>query len=151
MGTFSGGIASTQFPLDRLHLCQLPPFSKSEVVLPSKVREEGLKMYPHLPEFLWDRLEEEHHLSSPISLSIPLPAPALLLKVCTQTEGRLDSQPACNEIEGGLGCHPACTQTEGLGYYPSLKLQWEANQARAQLECELIQETQELAERCEHK
>ena len=27
----------------------------------------------------------------------------------------------------------------------------EANQARGQLECELIQETQELAEWCEHK
>ena len=45
----------------------------------------------------------------------------------------------------------ASTQTEGLGYHPSLKLLWEANQARALLECELIQETQELADRCEHK
>ena len=49
-------------------------------------------------------------------------------------------------------CHPAGTQTEGgLGYHPSLKCLWEANQARTQLEYELIQETQELAERCEHK
>ena len=51
----------------------------------------------------------------------------------------------------GLGCHPAGIQTEWLGYHPSLKLLWEANQARAQLECELIQKTQESAEKCEHK
>ena len=108
-------------------------------------------MYPHLPEFIWDMLEEEHCLSGPISLSIPLPAPALHLEVCTQTEGGLDSNPAYTWTEGWLGCHPACTQTEGLGYLPSLKLLWEANQARTQLECELVQEIQESAERCKHK
>ena len=154
VGTFLGGIASTQLPLGRLHLCWLLPFSESEVLLPSKVGEESLKTYPYLPEFLWDRSEEEHHLSSPIFLSIPLLAPASpasLLEVCIQTEGGLDSHPTCTQTEGGLGCHPTSTQTEGLGYHPSLKLLWEANQARAQLECELIQETQELVERCEHK
>ena len=151
MDTFSEGVASAQFPLDRLFLHQLLPFSKSEVLLPSEVGEEGLKTYPHHPEFLWDRSEEEHYLSGPISLSIPLPAPALLLEVCTQTKAGLDSHPACTQTEGGLGCHPTSTQTEGLGYHPSLKLLWEANQARAQLECELIQETKKLAERCEHK
>ena len=105
-------------------------------------------MYPHLPEFLWDSLEEDHHLSGPISLSIPLPAPASLLEVCTQTKGGLDSLPACTQMEGGLGCHPAGTQTEGLRYHSSHKLLQEGNQARAQLDCELIQE---LAEKCEHK
>ena len=111
----------------------------------------GFKDVPYLPEFLWDSLEEDHHLSGPISLLIPLPAPALLLEVCTQTKGGLDSHPACTQTEGRLGCHPASTQTEGLGYHPSLKLLWEASQARAQLEYELIQETQELAAKCEHK
>ena len=95
--------------------------------------------------------EAEHCLSNPISLSIPLPAPASLLEKCTQTKGGSDSHPACTQTEGELGCHPASTQTEVLGYHPSLKLLGEANQARAQLEYELIQETQELAERCEHK
>ena len=33
----------------------------------------------------------------------------------------------------------------GLGFHPALKLLQDANQARAQLECELVQETQELA------
>ena len=93
MDTFSRGIASAQFPLDRLHLCWLLPFSESEVQQPNEGREEGLKTCPHLPEFLWDRLEEEHHLSNPISLSIPLLAPALLLEECTQTKVGLNSQP----------------------------------------------------------
>ena len=86
IGAFFGDVASTQFPLDRLHLCQLLPFSKSEVLLPSKVGEAGLKMYPHLHKFLWDGSEGEHHLSGPISLSIPLPmlASASLMKVCTR-------------------------------------------------------------------
>ena len=91
--TFSRGVASTQFPLDRLHLYWLLPFSKSEVLLPHKVGEEGLKTYPNLPEFLWDRSEEEHHLSNPISLSIPLLTLASLLEECIQTEGGLDSIP----------------------------------------------------------
>ena len=77
-------------------------------------------MYPHLPEFQWDSLEEHHYLSSPISLSIPLPAPASLLEVYTQTEGGLDNHSACTQVEGGLGCHPASTQTEGLGITFSL-------------------------------
>ena len=120
-------MASTQFPLDRLHLCQLLPFSESEVLLPCKVGEEGLEMYPHLPEFLWSSLDEEYHLSNTISLSVPTPAPPLPLEEGTQTEGRLDSHPASNQTERGLGCHPANTQIEGLGYHPSLKLLWEAN------------------------
>ena len=141
-GHFLWGNASPQFPLDRLHLCWQLPFSKSEVLLPHEMGEEGLKRH---------RSEEEHHLSDPISLSIPLLVPDLLLEECTQTKGGLDSHPACTKTESGLGCHPASTQTEVLGYHPSLKLLQEANQARAQLEWELIQETQELAERCECK
>ena len=93
---------------------------------------------PH-PEFLWDSLDEEHHLSNPFSLSVSPLAPPPQLEESTQAEG-------------GLGCHPSSIQTDGrLGYHPSHKLLWETSQARAQLEYELIQETQELAERCEHK
>ena len=93
---------------------------------------------PPLPEFLWDSLDEEHCLFDPISLSVPLPAPPPQLEEGIQAKGGLDS-------------HPISTQTEGLGYHPSLKLLWEANQARTQLEYELIKETQELAESCKHK
>ena len=113
MGTFSGGIASAQFPLDRLHLCQLLPFSKSEVLLQCEVGEEGLKTYPNLPEFLWDSSEEEHCLSDPISLSILLLAPALPLEVCTQTEGEFDSHPASTQTEGWLGCHLPVPRQKG--------------------------------------
>ena len=74
-----------------------------------------------------------------ISLSVPISVPPLHLEECTQTEGRLD-------------CHPAGTQTEGgLGYHSFFKLLQEVNQARAQLEYELVQETKRLAERCKHK
>ena len=62
VGTFSGGIASAQFPLDRLCLHWLFPFSEFEVLLPHEVGEEELKTYPHLQEFLWDSSDEEHHL-----------------------------------------------------------------------------------------
>ena len=34
MTCLSGGVASAQFSLDRLHLCWLLPFSKTEVLLP---------------------------------------------------------------------------------------------------------------------
>ena len=37
MGVLSGHVASDQFPLDRLHLCWLLSFSKTEVLLPIKV------------------------------------------------------------------------------------------------------------------
>ena len=65
VGTFSGCVASTQFPLDRLCLCQLLSFSKSEVWLPHEVGEEGLETYPHLQEFIWGSLDEEHCLLIP--------------------------------------------------------------------------------------
>ena len=63
--------------------------------------EEGLKTYPHLPEFLWDSLEDDHHLSNPIFLSIPLLPPALPLEEFTMTEGGLDSHPASTQTEEG--------------------------------------------------
>ena len=54
--------------------------------------------------------------------------------------------------EGGSVYHPTSTQTEGgSGYHPNLKLLQDTNQARVQLEYELIQETQKLAERYEQK
>ena len=110
-----------------------------------------MESYPHLLEFLWSSSDEEHHLSDPIFLSVSLPPTPLPLEEGIYTKRGLDSHPASTQPEGGLGCHPVSTQTEGLGYHPSLKLLQEANQAQAQLEHELVQETQELAERCKHK
>ena len=38
MSALSGGATSAQFPLDRLQLCWLLPLSETEVLLPTKVR-----------------------------------------------------------------------------------------------------------------
>ena len=108
-------------------------------MLTHKVGEEGLETYPHLPEFLWDSSDEEHHLSDPITLSVTWPAPPLQLEEVTQTKG-------------GSDCHPASTQTEGgSGYHLSLKLLQDNNEVRVQMEYELIQQVQKLAKRYEHK
>ena len=82
----------------------------------------GWKHFPNFWEALWQISEEEHCLSGLISLSVPL------------------SSPHPHQVEG--------TQTGGgSGFHPVLKLLQDINQARAQLECELVQETQELAKR----
>ena len=99
MGTFSGGFTLAQFPLDKLHLWWLLPISRTGVFLPCKVGEEGLEIYLHLPDFLWDGLGEEHHLFNPIPLSVtPLTTPSQL-EENTQTRK-------------GSGCHPTSTQME---------------------------------------
>ena len=87
--------------------------------MPGEEVEMGLKVFPQFQEALWQSSEEEHCLSDLISLLIPLSAPHLHQEEGTQMEG-------------------------GLGFHPALKLLQDANQARAQLECELVQETQEL-------
>ena len=46
VGILSGGVTSAQFLLDRLHLWWLLPISRTDVLLPHKVREEGLETYP---------------------------------------------------------------------------------------------------------
>ena len=93
---------------------------------------------PHLPEILWESSEREHCLSNPISLSVPTSAPPHL------DEGI--------QTEGGSGYDSASTQMEGgSGYNSSIKLLQNVNQVRAQLEYELIWETQELVERHEHR
>ena len=78
----------------------------------------GLKGFPHFQEALWQSSEEEHHLSNLISLLVP-----------------------------SLALHPhqeEGSQKEGvLGFHPVLKLLQDVSQARAQLECELVQETWE--------
>ena len=48
VGPFLGGIASTQFPLDRLNLCQVLSFSESEVLLPHEVGR-GVRDIPPSP------------------------------------------------------------------------------------------------------
>ena len=92
------------------------------MILPHEEVEVGLKMYPHSQEVLWESSEEEYHLSDLVLLLVPSSALHPHLEEGTQMEG-------------------------GLGFHPALKLPQDVNQARAQLECELVQETQELAQR----
>ena len=120
VNTISGGTSSTQFPLDQLHICKLLPFPETEVVLPQEEVEVGLKVFPLFQEALWQSSEEEHCLSDAIPLLIPSSALHPHQQEDTQMEGE-------------------------SGFYPTLKLLQDANQARAQLECEMVQETQELA------
>ena len=120
------GASSVQFPLDWLHLCGILPFLGMECLLPCEEGEVGLKLYPFSWELLWKSSKEEHCLSDPVLLSIPLLALHPHLEESTQTGG-------------------------GLGLHPTLKLLQDTNQARAQLECELVQETQELVLRYNNK
>ena len=132
VGTLSGGASSAQFPLDRLCLYWLIPFLQDRGAATSwRGERKAGNVPPYLPEILWESSEEEHYLSDPISLSVPNVGPSSTFRRGHQEEGM--------QMEGGSGYHPA------------LKLLQDINQARAQLEYELIQETQEFAERYEHK
>ena len=119
VSTLSWGTFSAQFPLDWLCLCRLLPFFDTEVVLPWEEGEMGLKVFPHFQEALWQSSKEEHCFSDLIVLSDPSLAPHPCQEEGTQMEG-------------------------GLGFHPALKLLQDVSQARAQLEYELVQETQEL-------
>ena len=64
-------------PSSCLCLQRLLLYSKTKVLLgASPYEEEGMesKVYPYIWEVLWKRSEEEHHLSDPVSLSIPSPS-----------------------------------------------------------------------------
>ena len=69
------GTSSTQFPLNCLHLWKLPPYSKTEVLLPHEGGRQGTEHTPLSREVLWKCSKESCHLSNPVSLSMPSPAP----------------------------------------------------------------------------
>ena len=50
VGPFSWGVASTQFPLDRLHLHQLLSINRTDMLLPCEEGEERMGTYPHLSQ-----------------------------------------------------------------------------------------------------
>ena len=120
VSTLSGGASSAHFPLDWIHLHRLLHFSDTEMVLPQEEGDMGLKVFPHFQEALWQSSEEEHCLSNLISLLVPSSSPYPCQEEGTKAEG-------------------------GSGFHPALKLLQDVNQARAQFEYELAQETQELA------
>ena len=111
--------SSAQFPLNHLHLQKLLPYSKTEVLLPHEEGEIGYRTYPLSQEVLWKCSKESCHLSNPVSLSMPSPAPAPHLEEGVQMEGK-------------------------LGYNPALQCLQDFNQARAQLESKQSEDAQKL-------
>ena len=101
---------------------QTTPFFETNVILPCKEGVVGLKVFPHSLEVLWQSSEEDHCFSDLVPLSIP--SSTLLLH---QEEG--------TQLGKELGFHQVLQQLQNF------------NQARIQLECELGQEAQELAQR----
>ena len=99
MSTLSGGASSAQFPLAWLCLHRLLPFSEAEVVLPHDEGEVGLKVYPHSQEVLWKSSEEEHCLSDPVLLSIPLSTLLPHQEQGTQMEEQLGYHPALQQLQ----------------------------------------------------
>ena len=87
--TLSAGTLTTQFPFALLHLCRLLPYSPTQGILLQEKGGDGLKIYPFLVETLWVSSEEEHHLSHPLPLSVPILSSHSNRDVSVQTEGAL--------------------------------------------------------------
>ena len=90
------------------------------MLLPHEEGDMEFKVYPNTQEVLWKSSKEEHHLSDPVLLSIPLSTLLPHLEEGTQME-------------------------EESGYIPALQQLHDFNQARTQLECKLTEEAQKLA------
>ena len=69
------GTSSAQCALNCLCCWKLLPYSKPEVLLPCEEGEMGYRTYPLSQEVLWKFSKEPHHLSNPMSLSMPSPIP----------------------------------------------------------------------------
>ena len=98
--SLSGGISSAQFPLDRLHLHQLLPFNRTEVLLPHKVGEEVLGDIPPSPRVPMGGFER-----GTSSFWSHLPVGTSSGSSSTTGRGHPD--------QGGPDHHPTSTQREG--------------------------------------
>ena len=118
MWALSQGASSTQFPLDRLHLHQLIPFSRTELLLPHEEGKRGWKHAPISQRFcgrVWRRNTA-----------------FLIWFLCQYPHWPPPHLDEGVKMEGGSCCHSASTQTEGgSDYHPSLKLLQDINQTRA--------------------
>ena len=133
-----GHTSSTQFPLDRLCVCQVIHFSRTEVLLPCEGGKRGWTCTPIFQRFCGrvQRMNTTFLIQCFLSVLTLAPPPHL-------EEGI--------QMEGRSGDHSASTQMKGeSGYHPALKHLQDVNQARAQLEYELVQEIWELADRHKH-
>ena len=127
MGTFSGGLTLVQFPLDRLHLCWLLPISRIKVLLPHE--GGGKRGWRHTPVS-----QSSYGMVQRRNIIFPIPAPChfpcQLLHNCKRVLRLREGQTIIQLVP----------KQRGSGYHPSLKLLQDNNQARSQLEYELIQE-----------
>ena len=105
VGTFSGGITSALFRLDRLHLCWLLPISRTDVLLPHTVGKRGWRHTPISQSsygIVWRR-----------NTIFPIPSPCQF--PCWQI---IHNWEEGAQTEGGSDCHPFSTQTEGVRLPP---------------------------------
>ena len=117
VSTLSGGTSTAQFPLDWLHLCRLLTYSDTEVVLP---QEEGVGLKVFL--YFW--------------------------RFCGKAQKRCTASLAqfcCRSLHVPPLLNKKRVPKQRKDW--ALKCSQNINQARAQLECELAQETQGLAQR----
>ena len=105
-------------------MCRLLPYSSTQLVLTQEKEEEGLKIYPALTETLWESSEEEHHLSPPFPLSIPI----------VSSHSNRDTRMQTEEV---------------LGFSLVLRQLKEVTQAKASLEWMLALELEGLAKNYE--
>ena len=59
----------------------------------------GAKTYPFLMETLWESSEEEHHLSHPLSLSVPIISSHSYRNMSMQTEEALSLSLTLRQLE----------------------------------------------------
>ena len=60
---------------------------------------EGLKSYPFLMETLWESSEEEHHLSHPLPLSVPIISSHSNRDMSVQTKETLGFSLALRQLQ----------------------------------------------------
>ena len=116
--TLSVGALTTQFILAQLHLHRSLPYSPTQIIPPWQKEGDGLKFYQVLMETLWESSAEEHHLSSPLPLSVLIVSSHSNRDASTQTKETLSFSLALRQLQ-------EVTQTKvQLEWRLALKLEW---------------------------
>ena len=126
MSTLSGDTSSAQFPLDWLHLHKIAPLLWHQGGLDLRRGRDGVESVSPFPRGSMAKLRRGALPLLPDFIVGPFIGPSP-----HQEEGI--------QMEGGFNFHPA------------FKLLQDVNQARTQLECVLVQQTQELAQRYDNR
>ena len=104
VATLPEGAPTIQFPLSRLHLCQLLLYSSTQVILSKEEKEANeLKITLITQETLWESFIKEHYLSSLVPLLLPHSVPATSLIIYedrgAQTNERWDFNMALKQLQ----------------------------------------------------